>query len=194
MSGLKFRLPSGQTSLSADLLPAVASVLLLIALGAQFATSSGIELPKRAKAAAAQTGLPEQPVAQTFVAIMEHPIFAPDRAPPPLENEEAGNLSGVEVLGTAIAGKDRAAALLRDSEGTFQRVKVGGAIEGWTLVSIDRDQLVFDRNGERRSLSLDAAQLRAQNPDAKAKGQGATSSSSSTANSDTDDNDDNDDQ
>lgn len=128
---------------------------------------------------------------------MAHPIFAPDRAPPPAEADDASNLSGVEVLGTAIAGKN-SAALVRDSEGTFTRVKVGEEIEGWKLVSIEPQLLVFDRNGERRTLNLDVARLKAQ-PAATGTGTnksaafGATGATPS-ASDDTDDSDSDDDQ
>jgi len=177
-------------------MPAAGALVLLLGVAAQFTMSSGVELPKLGKVQPAPA-YAEQPLSQAYNAIMAHPIFAPDRAPPPMELDETGNLNGVEVLGTAIAGKEAAAALLRDSEGEFQRVKVGGEIDGWKLVSIDPDQLVFDRNGERRTLNLDAARLKAQGSGTNAKGQGVVPQAANNTSSDTDDDsdsDDNDDQ
>jgi hypothetical protein len=173
--------------------------VLILAAGAQFALPSSAAVPPRHRAAAAQRSDAETaaPVPQAYRAIMAHPIFAPDRAPPPAEADDASNLSGVEVLGTAIAGHS-AAALVRDSEGTFTRVKVGEEIEGWKLVSIEPQLLVFDRNGERRTLNLDVARLKTQPATAgtgtnKPAAFGATGATPS-ASDDTDDSDSDDDQ
>lgn len=176
MSGLRSPRPSGSASrLSPELVPAILAVVLLAAAGAQFAMPAALDLPRVAHAKPAKTASadddddsagPAAPARPAYRAIMAHPIFAPDRAPPPAEAEASSNLSGVEVLGTAIAGKTAAAALLRESDGTFARVKVGEEIEGWKLVSIAPDELVFDRNGERRSLQVDTEKLKASAPKA----------------------------
>ena len=174
-------------------------VVLILAAVAQFAMPSSAAVPARHRTAASQQSAVEtaRPIPQMYRAIMAHPIFAPDRAPPPAEADDASNLSGVEVLGTAIAGTS-AAALVRDSEGTFTRVKVGEEIEGWKLVSIEKQLLVFDRNGERRTLNLDVARLKTQ-PAAgtagavKPGGFGATGATPVTTD-DTDDSDSDDDQ
>lgn len=171
MSGLKSRLPSGSTSRrSPELVPALAAIVLLLAAGVQFAMPATLDLPNvpRTKPASVQDAASVAP--QAYQAVLAHPIFAPDRAPPPAEAASAGNLNGVEVLGTAIAG-NRMAALVRESDGTFARVKVGDEIEGWKLLSIAPQELVFDRNGEHRSLSVDVDKLKAQarsNPGLKA--------------------------
>jgi len=181
------------------LFPAIAAALLILAAVAQFALPSSAAVPPRHRATASQGSALEttRPIPQMYRAIMAHPIFAPDRAPPPAESDDASNLSGVEVLGTAIAGKS-AAALVRDSEGTFSRVKVGEEIEGWKLVSIESKLLIFDRNGERRTLNLDVARLKTQ-PAAGTAGTakpgafGATGAAPATTD-DTDDSDSDDDQ
>jgi hypothetical protein len=139
-------------------LPAAAAIVLVLAAVAQFAMPSAASLPPIARSAppAAASAAPMRPV--TYAAIMAHPIFAPDRAPPPAEAEdESGNLNGVSVLGTAIAGRTAAAALVRDSEGEITRVKVGEEVEGWKLVAINKAQLTFDRNGEQRTLGVDTS-------------------------------------
>ena len=173
-------------------------MVLVLAAGAQFALPSSAAVPARHRASAAQQSAAETalPAPHAYRAIMAHPIFAPDRAPPPAEADDASNLSGVEVLGTAIAGHS-AAALVRDSEGTFTRVKVGEEIEGWKLVSIEPQLLVFDRNGERRTLNLDVARLKTQ----PATGPGTTkpaafgaTGATPSASDDTDDSDSDDDQ
>jgi hypothetical protein len=135
----------------------MAVIALVLAAGLQLALPSSVDLPARPRAPAATPAT--APMVRTapavYAAIMAHPIFAPDRAPPPAEAEASGNLNGYEVLGTAIAGKTAAAAILRDSGGEMTRVKVGEDIDGWKLVSIASDELIFDRNGERRSLTVD---------------------------------------
>ena len=135
----------------------MAVIALVLAAGLQLALPSSVDLPARPRAPAATpaTAPMARVVPVVYAAIMAHPIFAPDRAPPPAEAEASGNLNGYEVLGTAIAGKAAAAAILRDSGGEMTRVKVGEDIDGWKLVSIAPDELVFDRNGERRSLTVD---------------------------------------
>lgn len=172
----------------------MAVIALVLAAGLQLALPSSVNLPARprAPAAAPVTAQVARQIAVVYPAILAHPIFAPDRAPPPAEAEASGNLSGYEVLGTAIAGKAAAAAILRDSGGEMTRVKVGEDIDGWKLVSIAPDELVFDRNGERRSLTVDIT--------APAKpgagGVGGTSNrlgAASTNDSSSDDSDDSDD-
>ena len=177
-------------------------MLLVVAAGAQFVLPSQAALPERHRKAATQqqedASEQPRPAPAAYSAIMAHPIFAPDRAPPPAEAEDAGNLNGVEVLGTAIAGNDAAAALVRDTDGSFRRVKMGEEIAGWKLVAIEPKQLVFDRNGERRTLDLDVARLKSQ-PASGAAGTtkpafGANGAipSTTTTTDDTDDSDDDD--
>jgi len=168
----------------------MASVVLLLAVGLQFALPSGATLPevvRRPAAAAAPAIEPVRAALNTYNAIMAHPIFAPDRAPPPVEDDEAGNLAGVEVLGTAIAGKV-SAALIRDADGEFTRLKIGEDIDGWKLVSINPKELVFDRHGERKSLVVTATAPARPGMNTKMGTAGAASSSSN--NDDSDDSDD----
>lgn len=172
----------------------MASIVLLLAAGLQLALPSSASLPVVARhaTAAAPSVEPVRIAANAYNAIMAHPIFAPDRAPPPAEADDSGNLSGVEVLGTAIAGKV-SAALVRDSDGEFSRLKVGEEFDGWKLMSIEAKQLVFDRNGERRSVAITAmAPSRAGMTTKMGAGVAgaATSSSDDSDDSDDDDSDD----
>lgn len=96
------------------------------------------------------------PEARTYPTILARPIFAPDRAPVILQAQSSGNLAGFEVLGTAIAG-NVSAALVRDATGRILRVKPSDTLQGWRLVSIERTELTFDRDGERRTLAVTAA-------------------------------------
>jgi len=169
----------------------MASVVLLLAVGLQFALPSGATLPevvRRPAAAAAPTVEPVRAALNTYNAIMAHPIFAPDRAPPPVEADDAGNLAGVEILGTAIAGKV-SAALVRDSDGEFTRLKIGEDIDGWKLVSINPKELVFDRNGERKTLAVTATAPARPGMNTKLGG-GGTAASSTSSDDDSDDSED----
>jgi hypothetical protein len=96
------------------------------------------------------------PSEANYPAILERPIFAPDRAPILLAAQSSGNLAGYNVVGTAIAGTT-STALVRDMTGRVIRVKPDATLQGWRLVSIERSQLIFDRDGERRSLPVEAA-------------------------------------
>ena len=166
----------------------MAAIVLALAAVLQIVVPSGTTLPPdRPKVAPREAVEADStPAMRAYPAVMAHPIFAPDRAPPPAEAETAGNLSGVEVLGTAIEGKAAAAALVRDSDGTISRVKIGEDIDGWKLVSIAPSELTFDRNGERRSLTVDISAP-------KATGPGGTKMGTSKPASDDDSSDDSED-
>jgi hypothetical protein len=172
----------------------MASIVLLLAAGLQLALPSSVSLPVigRHAAATAPAAEPVRVAANAYNAIMAHPIFAPDRAPPPAEADESGNLSGVEVLGTAIAGKV-SAALVRDADGEFSRLKVGDELDGWKLVSIESKQLMFDRNGEKQSVAITTTAPSRAGTTTKMGTGVAGSTSSSDDSDDSDDEDDSDD-
>jgi hypothetical protein len=144
---------------------------------------SSASLPEDTVVAPRPAVEPAEPVAQNYPAILERPIFAPDRAPVLLQAQASGNLAGYEVLGTAIAGPV-SAALVRDATGRVIRIKPDAILQGWRLVSIDRAQLVFDRDGERRALAVSATAPVRQGP--------ATHLGTSQANANSDDNSDSD--
>jgi hypothetical protein len=120
---------------------------------------SSTSLPETTRSAPKPAAEPPEPVSQNYAAVLQRPIFAPDRAPVLLQAAATGNLSGFEVLGTAIAGTV-SAALVRDNTGRIMRVKPDAVLQGWRLVSIDRTQLLFDRDGERRTIAVTAAPAR----------------------------------
>jgi hypothetical protein len=201
MSGLKSRLPSALVSKrSPEVFPALAAVVLLIGAGLQITMPSSANLPDRIPStphrAQAISAEPDADAhAQTYPAILQRPIFAPDRAPVLLQEQTSGNLSGYEVVGTAIAGPV-SAALVRDTTGRIVRVKPDAILQGWRLVSIDRTQLVFDRDGERRDLMVTATAPARHGPETRL-GAAKASSNEDTDSDDSDnsdsDNSDNDD-
>ena len=138
----------------------------------------------------------DAPIVRSYPGVLARPIFAPDRAPVILSAPTGGNLSGFEVLGTAIAG-NVSAALVRDAMGRVLRVKPDAMLQGWRLVSIDRMQLVFDREGERRTLAVTAtaprsgaANAQLATSRAKSDDEDDDDSDSSNSNNSNDDNDD----
>lgn len=171
--------------------------MLLIAVGLQMAMPSTVELPQVALTPAHPAPLAERQARQ-YPAILARPIFAPDRAPVVMQAQSTGNLAGFEVLGTAIAG-NVSAALVRDGTGRVIRIKPDAILQGWRLVSIDRTQLTFDRDGERRTLAVTAAAPRrgAVNPQLGASKSASdddddsSDSDSDNSNSNSDDDDDN---
>ncbi|HEY1962975.1 MAG TPA: hypothetical protein VGG69_11190 [Rhizomicrobium sp.] len=180
-------------------------VVLVVAAGLQMAIPSNASLPEDAALAPRRAPEPAQPGAREYPAILMRTVFAPDRAPTILQAQTAGNLSGYEVVGTAIAGHV-STALVRDVTGRVIRIKPDETLQGWRLVSIDRTQLLFDRDGERRTLMVTAAPPRSLpgQPQMAASPRPGSSGSSSdesdaddssindnTDNSDSDNNDDN---
>ena len=164
-------------------------VVLLIAAGLQIAMPSSASLPENAPLAPRRAAEPAEPVAQNYPGILQRPIFAPDRAPILLQAQASGNLSGYEVLGTAIAGPV-SAALIRDAMGRVIRIKPDAILQGWRLVSIDRTQLVFDRDGERRALVVSATAPARQGPATRLGSQQPNANDDSDSDSDNNDNSD----
>lgn len=133
----------------------LATVTLLAAGAFQIALPPSVELPRNSGLASRHPVPLANPTAKSYPAVLARPIFAPDRAPVVLQAPSAGNLAGFEVLGTAIAGTT-SAALVRNSTGRIIRIKPDDVVQGWRLVSIERAQLTFDRDGERRLLAVTA--------------------------------------
>ncbi len=169
----------------------MASIVLLLAAGLQLALPSSASLPAVSHQAPppVPTVEPVRAALNTYNAIMAHPIFAPDRAPPAAEADNSSNLSGVEVLGTAIAGKT-SAALVRDADGDFSRLKIGEDLDGWKLVFIEPKELVFDRNGERRSVQISATAPSRPGSTTKMGVAGSMTGSAASATTSSDDDDD----
>lgn len=161
----------------------LATTVLLVAVAFQIAMPPSVELPRNSAVAPRQPVALAAPTAKSYPAVLARPIFAPDRAPVVLQAPSAGNLAGFEVLGTAIAGKT-SAALLRESSGRIIRIKPDDVIQGWHLVSIERAQLTFDRDGERRLLAVTAVA-----PKTGVNPQLAASHSSSSSDDDDEDDD-----
>jgi hypothetical protein len=173
-------------------------LLLLLAVLQLSLPSSSVSLPEtgvaRPKAAAAAPADPPTPEEADYSAILQAPIFAMDRAPVILTAQPSGNLQGYDVIGTAIAGTT-ATALIRDATGRTVRIKPDGLLQGWRLVSIERAQLTFDRDGEKRTLPVETAPRATVNSGVQSADNGTASKKadddSDDSSDDSDSNDDN---
>jgi len=99
--------------------------------------------------------------ASEFAAILERPVFAPDRRPPPPPAPPAPTpppdpLANVQVQGI-FSGAN--AGILARVEGKVRRIKVNEAIGPWTLKSIEGRDVTFRQGEETRKLRLDYARL-----------------------------------
>lgn len=115
---------------------------------------------------------PPLPLAYTPVgtaAMLERPLFVPNRrpAPPPPPPEAAkppDPLEGAALIG-ALAGQ-RPIALIRTPDGTC-RLAAGARLGDWTLQTIEPQRVQFARGDETRLLALELAPLGAPNPNAR---------------------------
>lgn len=97
-------------------------------------------------------------------AIVEKPLFSPDRrapddigqpAPPAAASEPSGERE-IVLAGTATDQADRAVAILHDvSQGVQFRVWVGDEIEGWTVKAITPRAVVLGTTTQEVTVTLD---------------------------------------
>lgn len=93
----------------------------------------------------------------TYSALLQNPLFAPDRSPGGTSIKGAkgpGSLDQLTVVGIAMR-RGAATAIVKGSDGTSQVLKPGEEIAGWRLSGVAPTYLVFLRGSERRILTLD---------------------------------------
>ncbi|MEJ1970191.1 MAG: hypothetical protein WDN03_16410 [Rhizomicrobium sp.] len=130
------------------------SVLLVGLLGVQFALPVDADLPGSTQLVPRrERPATVMPLASNFPEILRRPVFAPDRRP------MVESMEGFTLIGVGLAGST-ATALLQ-SGGSVSRVHIGDSVAGWRVASIEADQLLFQRNEERRMLKLDIKARRA---------------------------------
>lgn len=92
-----------------------------------------------------------------YPAILQSPIFSPDRKP----GEDlgaapgAGALDSYAALGVAT-GRAFANALVKGPGAPAQTLKRGDTLEGWRLVGLEKDKLTFERGAARHVLTVGA--------------------------------------
>jgi hypothetical protein len=106
------------------------------------------------------------PPLEDFSAIVDRPLFSPDRRPP-AETSQAGepavaaegSSSGerqIVLAGTATDQSERAVAILHEvSQGVQFRVWVGDEIAGWTVKAIRPRALVLGTATQEVTVTLD---------------------------------------
>jgi len=110
------------------------------------------------------------PPIDAFNAIVDRPLFSPDRSPPP-EMSEAGEPAPAPegassderqlvLAGTATDQSQRAVAILHDvSQGVQFRVWVGDEVGGWKVKAIKPRVLVLGTATEEVTVTLDEPAL-----------------------------------
>jgi hypothetical protein len=111
----------------------------------------------------------ELPPLDAFGAIVERPLFSPDRRPaataaaPEAESppsDESGVHGQILLAGTATDQGDRAVAILRDvTQGTQFRVWVGDEVGGWTIYAIKPREIVLENAKRQVTVTLDEPAL-----------------------------------
>ena len=101
----------------------------------------------------------------TYAAILERPVFAPDRRPPPppAPPPPPDPLANVQIHGIFSGAS---AGILARVDGKVRRVKVSETIGPWTLKSIVGREVTFSQGSENRQLRLTYAQIGAPAPQA----------------------------
>jgi hypothetical protein len=106
------------------------------------------------------------PPLEDFSAIVDRPLFSPDRRPPPETSQVGepavaaeGSSSGerqIVLAGTATDQSERAVAILHEiSQGVQFRVWVGDEIAGWTVKAIRPRALVLGTATQEVTVTLD---------------------------------------
>lgn len=100
--------------------------------------------------------------ASLFAAILERPLFAPDRRPPPPPPPPPASapppdpLANIQIHGI-FSGAN--AGILARVDGKLRRVKINETIGPWTLKSIAGRDVTFSQGAENRQLRLTYARL-----------------------------------
>ncbi len=83
---------------------------------------------------------------EDFQAILERPLFSPNRRPPTVGSVEfSAPTPDVSFLlkGILIDGDERTAFFRSQRGGEFVHLREGDKMEGWTLVRIEADEVLF---------------------------------------------------
>lgn len=113
-----------------------------------------------AKAGAPTAGSPAANPAQ-FLAVLERPVFAPDRRPPPPPAPPTPPPPPDPMANIQIRGIFSGATLgiIASVEGKLQRVKVNETVGAWTLKSVEGRDVTFVQGADSRQLRLAFANL-----------------------------------
>ena len=89
------------------------------------------------------------PPLSVFAAVVERPLFVPDRRPRDPEPQAQADAGALRLVGV-VASKDRMAAVLRDGDGRTYTLAAGEAGPGWRVTLVESDRaMVEDAGGVR---------------------------------------------
>jgi hypothetical protein len=122
----------------------------LLLPGAQPMTETSPLAPRRPRPVVA-------PTIPLYPAILQAPIFAPDRKPNEEEDSTpgAGALDGFVAVGVAT-GHNFATGFLKGPEGTIRTIHLGDSVQDWRLVGIESSKLTFERDTARHVMTVAA--------------------------------------
>lgn len=97
------------------------------------------------------------PSFESYPAVLERPLFFPDRTLPPepvVAQVTTRAPLNLVLEGIAIVGDARIAVLKDSQRKRLVQLSAGGEHDGWTLDSISADSATFSRDGETTELRL----------------------------------------
>jgi hypothetical protein len=98
------------------------------------------------------------PSRATFSEVVARPIFSPTRRPAVAAAEaEAGTVSevlNVDLVGVVIWPSQRLALVRTKESDSVQQVPEGGAVSGWTIVTIEPGRVVLRQGDSEQELRL----------------------------------------
>lgn len=139
-------------------LPSAKHCLLLLSV-------VGASLPSGTSGAQSVSNSFELPPLDAFGAIVERPLFSPDRRPLATASEPDPDSAQADVVepegqvllaGTATDQGERAVAILHDvAQGTQFRVWVGDQVGGWTVQAIKPREVILENAKRQVTVTLD---------------------------------------
>lgn len=156
MSGWRSRLASVRPRRrDGEVLPALAAIVLIVAVVAQFAMPVRTEFPDVVGIALRRAPPTPASVVGTYPLLLSRSIFAPSRATGAAAAGETApvGFNGFSLVGIVVV-RNAARVVVRSGDGTSRRLRPGQEIAGWRLAGADRQRAIFIRGGERRVLTV----------------------------------------
>ncbi len=116
----------------------------------QFALPLRTDLPEGSSLAPRRARPAPAPVSPDYPAILQSPLFTPDR-----RASDAADGGGLSVVGV-IVGHGFTTALI-SSAGEVRSAHVGGDVGGWRIAAIAPDRVVLEKAGQRAVLPVGGA-------------------------------------
>ena len=142
-----------------------ASMWLMLGAGfflaaAIYWTLSGTPEPKPVAQASVSSGedpgsLTRQPHRRAGDILVARPLFtAGRRLVTPMDTAPEAEIDDLVLRGVMVAGNGGSAMLEVQGTRRFHTVRQGEKIGGWRLAEVHADEVVFEKSGDRRTLSL----------------------------------------